>query len=664
MSDNPNKLSQFWQELKRRKVLRVITVYAAVAFVILQLIEILAPSLRLPEWTMNFILVLLIVGFIIAVILSWIYDVHPEGGLEKTQPVHKVKEEETPKSSHSWKVASYISFVVIVALIVLNIVPRTGKKEILEKAIAVLPFRNDSSDPENISNINGTMESILNNLSKIKDLRVISRSSVEKYRDTDAYIPDVAEKLKVSYILEGSGQKYGDHIRMTLQLIDKNDRHIWSEQYDRKIEKVEDYIALQSEIAQLVAKEIEAVITPEEKQLIEKIPTINLSAYNFYQRGNEEYWKYWSDDDNQIALETAESLYHKALEYDSTFANAYSGLAKVFLDKHYWETFFTEQFLDSVLILADIALSYDDQLAEAYTIRGNYYRSKGLAKRAISEYDKAIKLNSNDWEAYYGKGRLYRFDDIIKTIDNIQKAASLNQGSELPALFRDIGWAYYSDGDLEKGNFYVQEALKLDGDSMRHHYAIGVGVWSCGNYTKAIESFEKAYSIDTSKIESLVIIGECHSFLGHNEESLVFYRRYLEKRKVLGIMDINRMQRIGYAYWQNGYKEEAEYYFDQQMNYCNEIIALGRAHSQQRLSFYDLAGIYAFKGEKDKAYENLRIYNQRERMQLWMVKVIMIDPLFDNIRDEPEFKQIVREVEAKYQAEHERVRQWLEENDR
>jgi hypothetical protein len=127
MPDNPNRLAQFWQELKRRKVTRVITVYAAASFVILQLVEILAPSLRLPEWTMNLILVLLIVGFIIAVILSWIYDVHPEGGIVKTEPADKVKKEDKAISSNSWRIASYISFVVIVALIVLNVVPRTNR---------------------------------------------------------------------------------------------------------------------------------------------------------------------------------------------------------------------------------------------------------------------------------------------------------------------------------------------------------------------------------------------------------------------------------------------------------------------------------------------------------------------------------------------------------
>jgi hypothetical protein len=155
MHETPNKLSQFWQELKRRKVIRVITVYAAAAFVILELVDILAPSLRLPDWTLNLVLILLCVGFIIAAILSWIYDIHPEEGIVKTEPAHKVKAKAIPKSSNSWKIASYISFVVIVGLIILNVIPRSGKKVFLEKSIAVLPFNNLSTDEENAYFIDG-----------------------------------------------------------------------------------------------------------------------------------------------------------------------------------------------------------------------------------------------------------------------------------------------------------------------------------------------------------------------------------------------------------------------------------------------------------------------------------------------------------------------------
>jgi len=327
MPGDPNKLSQFWQELKRRKVVRVITVYAASAFVILELLSIIIEPLKLPEWTLQFAIVFLCIGFIIAVILSWIYDLHPEGGIVKTEPTTDVRAEPVPSSSKSWKIATYISFIVIVGLIVLNIIPRSGKKEILDKSIAVLPFKNDSPNQERMYFINGTMEAILDNLCKIEDMRVVSRNSVEQYRNDPKPTPVVAEEMNVGYILEGSGHRDGNKVRLFVQLLDgKKDQHLWSKSYDADIEEI---FSMQSEIAQLVAREIEAIITPEEKQLIKKVPTTNLTALDFYQRGKNEYNRFLFEDDNS-SLDRAEAYYLTALEYDSTFAQAYIGLAQVY----------------------------------------------------------------------------------------------------------------------------------------------------------------------------------------------------------------------------------------------------------------------------------------------------------------------------------------------
>ena len=187
MPPRPDKLSDFWQELKRRKVIRVITIYAAAAFVILELTDIVAPSLGLPDWTLNFIIILICVGFIITVIVSWIYDIHPEGGIVKTQPAHKVKKDEIPSSSTSWKIASYISFVVIVGLIVLNIIPRINRsKEIssLEKSIAVLPFENWSLSEEHSHMGNAIANEIITELSKVQDFHVVSYTSSSRYNSS------------------------------------------------------------------------------------------------------------------------------------------------------------------------------------------------------------------------------------------------------------------------------------------------------------------------------------------------------------------------------------------------------------------------------------------------------------------------------------------------
>ncbi|MGA1823594.1 MAG: hypothetical protein ACMUIP_02945 [bacterium] len=145
----------------------MITVYAGAAFVILELVDMVREPFEFPDWSFKLVIVILSIGFIITVIVSWIYDIHSEGGIVKTGPAHKVKHEDIPKSSNGWKIASYVSFVLIVGLIVLNVIPRFGKKKILDKSIAVLPFRNDSPDQE-MYFINGTMEETLDNLFNLK----------------------------------------------------------------------------------------------------------------------------------------------------------------------------------------------------------------------------------------------------------------------------------------------------------------------------------------------------------------------------------------------------------------------------------------------------------------------------------------------------------------
>jgi TolB-like protein len=312
-----------------------------------------------------------------------------------------------PRKSNKTKII--IATVIALTLIVLGyfLIPKTSKpKEQLEKSIAVLPFRNDSPNDSTTYFLNGVMEEILNNLQKISDFsRVLSRNSVEQFRNnTTKSMPEIAKKLNVNYIVEGSGQKYGNKLVLRVQLIVAgNEKHLWGKSYDREIRETSDIINMQSEIAQSIAAELKTIITPEEKQLINKIPTTNLTAYDFYQQGREENTNYWFNGDT-TALQKAENLYHKSLKCDSTFAQAYTGLARVYWNKHFLNDFLTENFMDSVLILTKIALSLDDHLSEPYTLRGKYYGKIGNQEQAIKEFDKAIKFNPNDWMAYLGKG--------------------------------------------------------------------------------------------------------------------------------------------------------------------------------------------------------------------------------------------------------------------
>jgi TolB-like protein len=665
MPGDPNKLSQFWQELKRRKVIRTITVYAAAAFVILELLSIIIEPLKLPEWTLQFAIVFLCIGFIIAIILSWIYDIHPEGGIVKTEPIHKVQPEDKPGTSNSWKIASYISFLVIVVLIILNIIPRTGKDEILDKSIAVLPFINDSREHENEHLINGIMEDLLINLQSIRDLRVPGRTSIEQYRNNPKPIPEIAAEMNVTYILEGSGQRYGNKIRLRVQLVEgASDKHIWADSYDEVINGPEDIFRIQSQIARSIAAELQAVITPEEEKLIEKTHTTNLTAFNLYQQGRGEYWNYYLHGDLET-LDRAELRYKEALVTDSTFALAYSGLAETYWERHFIDTYFADDFMDSVLILTDIALSNDDQLAEAYVLRGRYYIETGKFEQALKDINRAIKLNPNDWNGYEIRGDLYFQKDSQKAIENRQKAISLNPGPQLPRLLSKLADVYDYVGITEKSKQYYQQAFNLGGDSIDYYRSLYATNFGTDNFLVVIEYYKKQYEFDTTANYRLFQIAIYYMFLGEYEKSLAYFLRFIEKDKITAFWtERNGRHRIGAAFWQNGFKEEAQQYFDQQLDYCYRSIELGRAYANQELyAYYDLAATYAFMGEKEEAFENLRIFNQKEIYCLWMVTWIKNDPLFDNIRDEPEFQQIVRDVESKHQAEHERVRKWLEEND-
>ena len=199
----------------------------------------------------------------------------------------------------------------------------------VEKSIAVLPFKNDSNDSTNVYLVNGLMESTLNDLQKIQDLKVISRTSSEKYRNTNKTAPEIAEELQVSYIIEGSGQKIGDNILLNIQLIEAaTDRHVWGKQYRRESG---DIFKLQQEIAQNITKEIEAIITPEEQQRIEQIPTDNLEAYDLFLKGKDLFYTYQDAD-----LKKAVALFDQAIKLDPEFSRAYANqaMAYYYLDRH------------------------------------------------------------------------------------------------------------------------------------------------------------------------------------------------------------------------------------------------------------------------------------------------------------------------------------------
>jgi TolB-like protein len=570
---------------------------------------------------------------------------------------------------------------VLAVLYFSNIIGNGKQTNEIEKSIAVLPFINDSPVDSNKYFINGIMEEVLNNLQKIKEFRVLSPTSTDQYKESDRpAIPEIAKKLDVNYLVEGSGQKYGNKFVLRVQLLmAEKEKILWRKSYEQEIHTTTDIIRVQSEIAQLIADQLNAVITPEENQLIEKISTSDLTAYDFYQKGREELGKFpfhdlivssttypifFDDPSNKKSIDKARLLYRTALRYDSTFAPAYAELAAIYWTENYFREYFSKNYLDSVLFLANKALSFDDRLSDAYYIRAMYFGETGNIEQAREDFDKTLQINPNHWQAYYGKGALYLEEyadaDYTLAIDNFRKAASHYHGSALPYLLKRIAYALSISGFNDLALDYKLKAAELEIDSSEYFFSLYEINVNAGNPEKGFEFLKKAYNSDSTNIATLWRVAGYYSGIGESRESLKYYKKYLDRVKELGITMVNDIQRIGVVYSDLGLKDSAEYYFKKQIDNCNAAIRLGRPYGIS-FAYYDLALIYASRGDKIKALEVLNIFKQREGMCRWFATALQWEPAFRNFKNDPDFQNIFTEIEVKYQEEHERVKKWLEE---
>ncbi len=315
-----------------------------------------------------------------------------------------------------------------------------------------------------------------------------------------------------------------------------------------------------------------------------------------------------------------------------------------------------------MLLLSNNALSYDNQLSEAYVFRGWYHQERGNPELAIEEYNKAIQLNPNDWFAYYLKGDAYGSENLVEKIENRHIAMSLNRGQQLPEIINHLINNYCQAGFLEEAEYFTQESFKLHRDSSLYYGNLHFIEATRGNYYKAIELLKKQNLLNEDRGINQYL-GYYSTMIEVYEKALEYFKIVLENPDLYSKMNLFAIHRIGLAYWNSGYKEEGEYFFNEQIKILNEINALGRGIGDSIRTSYDLAAVYSFLGEKEKAYHLLERFYKPSVAGLYGVNLIKMDPFFKTIREEPRFQEIINEKEAKYQAEHERVRQWLEEND-
>jgi TolB-like protein/Tfp pilus assembly protein PilF len=526
--------------------------------------------------------------------------------------------EEKKEIVHTWKKPVFILMLITVLmvfahLIYLNIYKDDTQTEIFqsdkrEKSIAVLPFRNDSPNNENVYFCNGIMEGILDHLTKIPDLSVVSRTSVEQYRDNPPSVVKIANKLGVNYILEGSVLRIGDQAKITAQLIyAPEDRHLWSKQFDKNME---DIFLVLSEVSQTIANDLKATISPELLNRIETTPTTSTIAYDYYLQG-KEYFNHFIQNRQLNDLANSEKLYTSAIEIDPTFALAYTGLARSFWERNQFNFYKNQSLLDSVLALSNKAIALDNACSEAYWVRGSFY-DHIMIELDKAEFDlkKAIELNPNHVEAIRNLAQFtaYHRRDYLSALQLLNHAEEIDQSpSELSRTHLDRAYIYISIGAWDKYLEYRKKAKELNPLIIEITSAY---LTQRGFFRQSIKLQKKSGKPYTQY--ELILLAMNYLLLGEYDESLEYFEKWkqsIEERGEVTPFAITEWHRYGQALIGVGrVKEGLQLMRDQ----------LARNDTIRNLQItvgllYDNVGICSFLGEYERAYEYLEQFDGSKR---------------------------------------------------
>jgi len=554
-------------ELKRRNVFKVAAAYAVVSWLLLQIADVLLPALQLPAWTITLVAVLLVLGFPIALVLSWAYDIGP-GGVQRTEAAPAAVDQ--PRGpSRTVDFAIIVALSIALAFVVFNyvlvdegaapgipadaasVVPTAtetvsltaeNSPDVLPNSIAVLPLENLSPDPENAFFAAGMQSEILAYLRKLRNLNVISRTSVEKYVASNLTLPEIARELKVAHVMEGDARFAGDRVRVTLQLVNaQTDATVWSEVYD---DDLSDVFAIQTDIAMNVANALQAEFSLAEQQSIEKAPTRSEAAYTLYLRADNTRWP------NDSVLEDLD----RATELDPEYSDAYA-LKALYMAVTAPPTNETERF---VVENADKALSLDPTAARPHLALALLRQGRWEGSEALASLQSAYELAPNDVEV------LILFAQFNRYIGNVAEALEANQ-----------------------------RAAELDPNSSRSYSQLGASLRYSEMYAEAEVAYERAIALAETNIGNRTQFAMLQALRDRPEAAL---RELARAEELLTPNDVIRRAQMAGAYARIGRIEDAQRIFD-------ELVAIDR---ERPLHDALWATAYLAIGDYDEAERRLR----------------------------------------------------------
>jgi TolB-like protein/Tfp pilus assembly protein PilF len=581
-------LSSFFAELKRRNVYKVAVAYAIVGWLLVQVATQVFPFFEIPNWAVRLIVLAIIIGFPIALVIAWAFELTPQG-LKRTEDVDPVAQART--KSHAWIYVAIVAAVLSVGLFMLGRYgfrnTNSSTSELPAKSIAVLPFDNLSEDKSNAFFAEGVQDEILTRLAKVADLKVIARTSTQKFKSAPANLPDIAKQLGVLNILEGSVQKVNDQVRVNVQLINAlTNAHLWADIYDRKLT---DIFAVESDIAKTIADTLQAKLTGSELTAIAKAPTGNKEAYELYLKGRF----FWNKRTGADLLKGIE-YFNAAIAKDPNYALAYVGLADSYKLLSAYGAASPQASIPQAKAAAKKALELDNMLAEAHTSFGSILGSYDFEfDRAIAEYERAIQLNPNYATAHhwFGCGPLMALALFDRAIAEGKRAIELDPLSMINNA--DLGWVYFCARRYDDAIAQIRKTLELDSKAYLPCYYLGQALQLKGQLPEAIASYRRSVELDD------------------DPEALAF---------------------LGQAYARNGQKDEAQ-----------KILARLTEEAKSRyVSAYSFALMFIALGDKDRAIDAMeRAYREGAGNDIYLIKV---DPMVDDLRGQPRFEALVQTI--------------------
>jgi TolB-like protein/AraC-like DNA-binding protein len=579
------------------------------------------------------------------------YYGYPPGEAEKRVDTENRNIEKKPTTNQSKPgrkkilAGSLILVVLLTALVLFHLKP--FKAQTLPKTIAVLPFINDSKDDETTTILNGLLEGIIQDLSDIEDLTCIkSRTSVEQYRNNNTKsIKQIGKELNVAYLVEGSGQLVDDHIKIHVQLIEaKADKHLRSKNYERKIDDVFD---LQNEIAFLVAEEIGAIITPEEKEKIEVKPTKSILAYKELQKArnitytdNPEY--------NNLGMLEKEKFIRKAIILDSAYSDAYVDLG--------WHLYSQGKTNDTILQLANRALNFDHKNSNAFYLKGCYLLFISYNPDEAEEaFRKTTWANTHHSFAYENLGNIMFYKaDYAQMVKYKLKAITLERGPARVNYLPYFCFQLYSLGFFNEGLKFSEELIENEVDSTIYYLGLEAENMNSGNYIAAYENCLK--SRRPENLADWWCRANVLCYLNDFKETLNIVDA-LDKKGGPDIMFFKKNGQIipnhyvGFTYLKNGLKEKAAFHFNGVINEQQKIIRENKGKARG-YAYYTLICTYSAMGDKVKAVETMKkMLEHKDEIPVSPVTMLEFrnHPMCEIIKDTPEHHEILKIAEERFQ---------------